>query len=343
MNMKTKLSTNVLHRRSAAVVRLLALTVSLLFAQTSPVASAEDRKLSELLMDPPRIRPSDLLQRERDIPKLRAFIAADLVLPERVVLVNTVRGNEPPVRIAMHVRGSETHRCVLVMIHGVLANHESWRYLTGALGSDFDLLIVDLPGCGDSDKPDPKSLAPDGYSPTAIADRVFQAIEKYLATRNDSPHVILVAHSLGGMITLRMMSDPELRRRYASVLKQIDGAVLLAPADVSVNHEMAWAVQIVKLSGLKVKIGNVLGVVQDATAQSTKDGFISPRMASREVADQFVLHSHPCQRPPRRAGDARSGSALARQGASSRLGPHSGDRGQLSQRGQALPDRVGRA
>ena len=175
------------------------------------------------------------LQSERQILKFEALAIADATLPERIVLVSTVRSNEPPVGIAVHQHGPGTNDYIQIMIHGVLANHESWRYLTGSLSSNFDLWIIDLPGCGDSDKPDPKSLAADGYSPGAMADRVMQAIEQCLAARNDSPHLMLVAHSFGGMIVLRMTSDPELRQRHATLLRQVDGLVLFAPCDVNVN------------------------------------------------------------------------------------------------------------
>jgi pimeloyl-ACP methyl ester carboxylesterase len=227
------------------------------------------------------------LQSERQILKFEALAIADATLPERIVLVSTVRSNEPPVGIAVHQRGPGTNDCIQIIIHGVLANHESWRYLTGPLSSNFDLWIIDLPGCGDSDKPDPKSLAADGYSPDAMADRVMQAIEQCLAARNDSPHLMLVAHSFGGMIVLRMTSDPELRQRHATLLRQVDGLVLFAPCDVNVNQVNPVFKPIIKLGGLKAGIGDALGILREAAAKSKMNGFCSPRLASKETADQL--------------------------------------------------------
>ena len=202
------------------------------------------------------------------------------------MLVSTVRSNEPPVGIAVHQRGPGTNDCIQIIIHGVLANHESWRYLTGPLSSNFDLWIIDLPGCGDSDKPDPKSLAADGYSPGAMADRVMQAIEQCMTSRNDSPRLLLVAHSLGGMIVLRMTSDPELRQRHAALLRQVDGLVLFAPGDVNVNQVSPVFKPIIKLGGLKAVIAKVLGILQEAVAGSTRNGCASPCLATKETADQ---------------------------------------------------------
>jgi pimeloyl-ACP methyl ester carboxylesterase len=188
------------------------------------------------------------------------------------------------------------------MIHGILANHDSWRYLTGPLSSDFDLWIVDLPGCGDSDKPEPEALTGDGYSPGAMADRVMQAVEQCLADRNDSPHLVLVAHSLGGMIALRMTGDLELRRRHARLLQQVDGLVLFAPGDVNVNQASQVFTTIAKLGGGKVVIGDLLGIVREATARSTMNGFASPRVATMETADQ--LHHILTQADERHAAQA---------------------------------------
>jgi pimeloyl-ACP methyl ester carboxylesterase len=158
--------------------------------------------------------------------------------------------------------------------------------MTGPLSSNFDLWIIDLPGCGDSDKPDPKSLAADGYSPGAMADRVMQAIEQCMTSRNDSPRLLLVAHSLGGMIVLRMTSDPELRQRHAALLRQVDGLVLFAPGDVNVNQVSPVFKPIIKLGGLKAVIAKVLGILQEAVAGSTRNGCASPCLATKETADQ---------------------------------------------------------
>ena len=274
-------------RRSAGILTVMGAIVGLLCLQASPALPAEIKKGATILMQDNR--PKSIygsLQSERQILKFEALAIADATLPERIVLVSTVRSNEPPVGIAVHQHGPGTNDYIQIMIHGVLANHESWRYLTGPLSSNFDLWIIDLPGCGDSDKPDSKSLAADGYSPGAMADRVMQAIEQCMTSRNDSPRLLLVAHSLGGMIVLRMTSDPELRQRHAALLRQVDGLVLFAPGDVNVNQVSPVFKPIIKLGGLKAVIANALGILREAVAGSTRNGCASPCLATKETADQ---------------------------------------------------------
>ena len=279
---------NAWHRRAVRTFSVLGAVVVLLCLHASPALSAEIEKGATLLM---RRNPTNFIYNcllsESQIPEFKAHAEADATLPEKIVFKTTCRANEPPVRIAVHQRGPGTNDCILIMIHGILASHDSWRYLTGDLSSNFDLWIIDLPGCGDSSKPDPGELAADGYGPGAIADRVMQALEQCLADRNDSPRLVLVAHSLGGMITLRMTGDLELRQRHAQLLRQVDGLVLFAPGDVNVNQASQVFITIAKLTGLKVFVGDLLGIVGEATAKSTMNGFMSPHCATKETADQL--------------------------------------------------------
>src|SRR5207245_2432277 len=190
------------------------------------VSAQGNRGATLLLRQAAAVSPLQKLPSEQQIPELEALARANALLPETVCFPKTLREDGHTVRLAVHRRGSGTNQQALVMIHGVLADHDAWRYLTGDLGTDFDLWLLDLPGCGDSDKPDPDLLGPEGYSPTAIAERVLQALQQSLAARAQPTRLLIVAHSLGGMTALRMMGDPDLRQRYASVLRQIDGMVL---------------------------------------------------------------------------------------------------------------------
>jgi pimeloyl-ACP methyl ester carboxylesterase len=290
-------------RQSARILATFGTVAGLLWAQTAPaLAGAMEKGATQRMRQNRTNFIYNCLSSERQISELKTFVQADAALPERTVLEPTERRNEPTVRIAVHQRGPGTNNCILVMIHGILANHDSWRYLTGPLSSDFDLWIIDLPGCGDSDKPDPEALAGDGYSPGAIADRVMQAVEQCLTNRNDSPRLVLVAHSLGGMIALRMTGDLELRRRHARLLRQVDGLVLFAPGDVNVNQASQVFTTIAQLGSGKVVIGDLLGIVREATAKSTLNGFASPRLATTETADQ--LHHILTHANERRAAQA---------------------------------------
>jgi len=146
---------------------------------------------------------------------------------------------------------------------------------------------VDLPGCGASDKPSPSSLPADGYSPTALADRVLQAIAACLPIQepvNDFRDVLLVGHSLGGTIILRAFDEPELRARHAGTLRRISSLALLAPSDVAINAEIPVFRSIVELKGWQVAIGGPLGLVGRATRQATRNGYHVPERGTREAA-----------------------------------------------------------
>src|SRR5204862_4745158 len=134
--------------------------------------------------------------------------------------------------------------------HGVLSDHRVWRYAAGDLGRNYDLWLVDMPGCGDSDKPDGSLLGIGGYCPTALADRLLQSLDDSLKARANAPRLTVVAHSLGGMVALRAFADPELSRRHQSVLKQIDGMVLISPSDVIINQEIPTFTQVLALNGV---------------------------------------------------------------------------------------------
>jgi pimeloyl-ACP methyl ester carboxylesterase len=96
-----------------------------------------------------------------------------------------------------------------------------------------------------------------------------------------------IAHSLGGLMVLRMLSCPELRHRHPSCLAQVDDAVLLAPCDVAVGVQLGQLLTIVGLSNTTLGIGDALGVVHDKVAAAARDGCYRPGYATRESADQL--------------------------------------------------------
>ncbi len=86
---------------------------------------------------------------------------------------------------------------MLVFIHGVLSDHLAWKYVAAELSTDYEIWLVDLPGCGASDAPRPAAIEPDGYSPTAMGERVLQAMRQCLRATDPRRQVTLVGHSLG--------------------------------------------------------------------------------------------------------------------------------------------------
>ncbi|MHC4931271.1 MAG: alpha/beta fold hydrolase [Planctomycetota bacterium] len=179
-------------------------------------------------------------------------------------------------------RGAEDR--LVVMLHGVMSDRHAWRYTTGDLGRDHRLLLIDLPGCGKSDKPRPEEVGPDGYTPDALARQVWQVVR----TRGESyGRIALIGHSLGSMIILRMLGDPRMRTEYADVIERVDRVVLISPVDFRVATAHAAFRKIVELDGLKVTAADLLGILRDETARAVVDGACRPENMPREEADRL--------------------------------------------------------
>lgn len=102
------------------------------------------------------------------------------------------------------------HLPALVMIHGLSSYGSFWEYQVADLQKDFRVLALDLPGYGQSGKPD----AP--YTPTWYADRVSDWMDAI-----GLPHAFVVGHSMGGRIAC------ELALRHP---QKVEKLVLSAPA-----------------------------------------------------------------------------------------------------------------
>ena len=94
----------------------------------------------------------------------------------------------------------------VLLIHGFAGNKEVWSDLGKRLSERFTVLAVDLPGCGASPVP-----APGAVDFAAVADAVAKVARREL----EGP-VLAVAHSMGGLVGLRLASrHPELVRGLA--------------------------------------------------------------------------------------------------------------------------------
>lgn len=195
----------------------------------------------------------------------------------------TVRSNHW-INIAIHVMNRNPGRPALVMIHGVLSDYTTWEYVTPGLVEDYEVWLVDLPGCGESDAPDPASIEPDGYSPTAMADRILQALQQRLDAEagGSTRSLVLVGHSLGGTVCIRMLSAPELRSRYVGVVQRVDHMVLLAPADVAINAVPPKFLPLLGLHGWMVDVARGLGIWDAKVRSLTKAGYHRRECATAE-------------------------------------------------------------
>jgi pimeloyl-ACP methyl ester carboxylesterase len=86
----------------------------------------------------------------------------------------------------------------LLLVHGLMTSNYSWRYVYDAFARSHRVVIPDLPGCGDSDKPEAD------YDPRALA-RWLAAFQRTLGIRGCG----IVGNSLGGYISMWLaLEDP---------------------------------------------------------------------------------------------------------------------------------------
>lgn len=198
--------------------------------------------------------------------------------------IATQIGNGPIVNIAIHETGNLQSNEVIVFIHGVFSDHQAWRFVAGALGDDYNLVLVDLPGSGDSDHTDPRTLEPDGYSPDALAERVLQALEVHFSKRQSKPQITFAAHSLGGMIAIRMLSSTKLRELHKPIINCVKRMVLMSPADIEIINPPPLFVEIAELTQEEIMLGDITGILSDNICEGTLASVTDPEQALREEA-----------------------------------------------------------
>ena len=210
---------------------------------------------------------------EDSVPRLAALKALTLQHPVRTTLVPTQGPSGPVVSVAAHEVGDGTHGRTLVMLHGAFTDHSTWRFVTGLLARDFDLILIDLPGCGDSGKPAPGKTA-EVYAPEAVAWRVMEAVRERLKARGTQltgtqPRLGFVSHSYGGLVIMRGFGHSPMAAEFGDVLGRVDRMVLMAPVD-SVTHcpDHRFA-SLAEASSMRIDIGLLIGEVRDRVANAT--------------------------------------------------------------------------
>jgi pimeloyl-ACP methyl ester carboxylesterase len=229
------------------------------------------------------------LKPEREIPRFAPLVARAAAMPSDVAKFPTTRSGEPAVEIAITRTGnSHSDLPIVVFVHGAFSDANAWRYMAGALGQDYPLWLIDLPGCGHSDKPSPEALAGDGYGSTALADRVYQALAQSLASQPADRPVVLVGHSLGALIVTRMLSDPELRQRHSDTRSRVAGLFLITPLDVAIEKPVPVLEEAAHVGGLEVGLGRLTGLLRERIAEGVLQSYDDPASAQREEADRGV-------------------------------------------------------
>ncbi len=223
-----------------------------------------------------------------DVPELYRLEVAFEQAPSTLHRYPTRIDDGPVVHVALRETGRLSGDSALVMIHGCMSDHRSWRFLCGALADDYRLLLVDLVGCGDSDRPDPELLGQGGYSPQAMAERVLQALDAHMAGGDAPESLTIVAHSLGGMVAFRMFGSDAFAERYGQVLARVDRAVLLSPADFSILNPPPGLERIARLSHNEVTFAHAAGILRNEASKATLRSVCDPMRAFQVHADQYV-------------------------------------------------------
>lgn len=189
--------------------------------------------------------------------------------------------------VAVHQLGNGRRGRALVFVHGVFSDDQTWRFIAGELVRDYDLYLLNLPGCGDSAPVAVGKLPPDFFTPPNLAELVSQTLEGILRRRRDAPALALVAHSLGGAVALQMF-EPGIRARHRAAMSRVDRLVLFAPCDVAQPKQDADLKMIGEASSWKIQLAKSMGMLKDWNAQAMRASMVRPENAPREEADRGV-------------------------------------------------------
>ncbi len=256
--------------------------------RTTTVNCPRFEKGAEGLIDPHSYQsPLDGLVLETNIPELRPHVQVWVTLRKEIFLEKTLH-NGVPACVATKVISASASNTVCVLIHGLFGKGDDWRYMAGALRGEYELWIIDLPGAGKTVCPEPSDCPPGSFTPEAMAERVLQALASRLEARPDVSRIIMVGHSYGGMVALRMFMDDDLRRRYAGVLEKVNGYVLLAPCNVSVTQATPSWLTFLGINATKARVGTMMRILQDAVVASLRQGFCRSNLISRELAIEGI-------------------------------------------------------
>src|SRR6267142_1074222 len=225
--------------------------------------------------------------RVADFAAIKSKAAATELTINRIPL-DATRGK--PLEMALHENSTPNHDRLIVFVHGVFSDSRMWRYLCWDLGRDYDVMAVDLLGCGASDRPEPSDLAPDGYGPDALGKDVLFALRKRLGTPDAHPglRITLVGHSLGAMTILNMWAEPSIRTEFGDVLERVDSLVLLSPPDIAGNCRTPIFQEIDGMTDLRMNLATLLGILKRRCVQATIGGVADRSLATREEADRLV-------------------------------------------------------
>ena len=150
----------------------------------------------------PRGGAADNRRMDSSAPKRRArrisipLIA--LLLATAAILLFWSRAVQPPPRSATYAFGRGP---TIVLVHGLGSRIEHWLPVARLLAKRHRVVLVDLPGHGDTEMPEPFSL-----------EQAEAALDRALAEERGGP-LVLVGHSVGGLVAAAEAMDHPSRVR----------------------------------------------------------------------------------------------------------------------------------
>jgi pimeloyl-ACP methyl ester carboxylesterase len=154
----------------------------------------------------------------------------------------------------------------LVLIHGFLLSHFAWRHVIPGLAAEHDVIAIDLPGFGESDRPTPADFRYDAAGYLDIVIGVLDALGLERAT--------LVGHGMGGGIALHTAArQPD----------RVDRLVVVAPLAYPSRVPMEGRVLLVPFFGPAMfSTFYTRGLVR---RYMIKDIYLDPSLATDEWVD----------------------------------------------------------
>ncbi|GJQ28219.1 MAG: hypothetical protein HBSAPP03_01030 [Phycisphaerae bacterium] len=226
------------------------------------------------------------LVRESNVSTLASLRESYAGVANHTSLIPTSGVSGAPARVALHEIGARGDRELLVFVHGVFSDHRMWRFLAGDLVRDYDVLLIDLPGCGESDRIDPDKAPDSTYTPADLTRRLLEALQTYLRARpTPPPAMTVIAHSYGGALVIRAYGDPLIRKDFSDTIARIDRMILFAPLDIAVEKAHPILIELSRLSGVRVWSALQTGLLKERVAAAMLESSFHPHRALREEAD----------------------------------------------------------
>jgi pimeloyl-ACP methyl ester carboxylesterase len=231
-----------------------------------------------------------MLVSEQDIPALKRMLDQRPTLTLNHVPTFGATG-KARLDVGVWEEAPESER-LTIMIHGVLANSNAWRFVSGPLSDDADLMLIDLPGCGASDARPPFKLKqedPAGYETGALGFRVAEAIHARLDARHTPPErIAIVAHSLGALVTLRLLADTEIAPDHREWIDKVDRIVLISPVDLALPYGPPSLERVATIPWLRVEFGELTGILKEQIARGARQTVVDPDIVPREQVDSLL-------------------------------------------------------